>query len=128
MPAPLRAHDLDARAFGQAVRERRHRPRDPAAAVDAAHQHRDGEPDGGHGDEVSVRAMAKALYVHIGAPKSGSTYLQGRLHASAGELADVGLLLPGVHADPFRLKMGATGREGSLRRPDAGAQAWDRVF
>jgi hypothetical protein len=72
--------------------------------------------------------MAKAVYVHIGAPKSGSTYLQGRLHASSAELAERGLLVPGTHADHFRLMMHATGRDEGLRRPEAGRRTWDRVF
>jgi hypothetical protein len=72
--------------------------------------------------------MGQALYVHIGAPKSGSTYLQGRLHASAAELAAEGLLVPGSHPDHFRLMMHATGRDEDLRRPEAGRRAWDRIF
>jgi hypothetical protein len=72
--------------------------------------------------------MAKALYVHIGAPKSGSTYLQGRLHASAASLADEGLLVPGAHADHFRLMMRATGRDDALRREEAGRASWERLF
>jgi hypothetical protein len=72
--------------------------------------------------------MATAVYVHIGAPKSGSTYIQGRLHASREELAGGGLLVPAAHADHFRLMMHATGRDDSLRRPEAGRLAWDRVF
>jgi hypothetical protein len=72
--------------------------------------------------------MARAVYLHIGAPKSGSTYIQGRLHASKDELGAGGLLIPAVHADHFRLMMHATGRDDSLRRPEVGRLAWDRVF
>jgi hypothetical protein len=72
--------------------------------------------------------MAKAVYLHIGAPKSGSTYLQGVLHANQSALADEGLLVPGEHADHFRLMMRATGRDAELPRPKAGERAWDRVL
>jgi hypothetical protein len=72
--------------------------------------------------------MAKALYVHVGAPKSGSTYLQGRMHASTSALAGGGVLVPGTHADHFRLMMHATGRDDALRRPEAGRTSWDRIF
>jgi hypothetical protein len=72
--------------------------------------------------------MARAVYLHIGAPKSGSTYLQGRLHASSAELAESGLIVPAEHADHFRLMMHATGRDEALRRPDAGRASWERLF
>jgi hypothetical protein len=72
--------------------------------------------------------MATAVYLHIGAPKSGSTYLQGVLHTNHGALADAGLLVPGEHADHFRLMMRATGRDAELPRSKAGERTWDRVF
>jgi hypothetical protein len=72
--------------------------------------------------------MAKAVYVHIGAPKSGSTYLQGILHAQSAELAASGVLIPGAHVDHFRLMMHVTGRDDSLRRPGAGRASWGRLL
>jgi hypothetical protein len=71
--------------------------------------------------------MARAVYVHIGAPKSGSTYLQGRLHANAAALAGGGVLVPGERADHYRLMMHATGRDDSLQRPRAGRASWERL-
>lgn len=36
------------------------------------------------------------VVLHVGTPKSGTTYLQDLLHASAPSLADAGVLFPGT--------------------------------
>jgi hypothetical protein len=72
--------------------------------------------------------MPTDVYLHIGAPKSGSTHLQGLLHANQAALAEQGLLVPGAHADHFRLMMHATGRDGDLPRPKAARRTWDRLL
>ena len=38
--------------------------------------------------------MAEAIYVHIGAPKAGSSYLQKMLAAHAETLSEAGFFLP----------------------------------
>ncbi len=43
------------------------------------------------------------LHLHVGAPKSGSTYVQQALHANAQALAAAGTLVPGRRVDHFRL-------------------------
>ncbi len=68
--------------------------------------------------------MTRRLYLHIGLPKTGTTYLQGGLWAHKAELRRAGLLLPGaghrrhllasleVREDP-----GLAKRPGDVRRP-----------
>ncbi|QIK67429.1 hypothetical protein G7072_14735 [Nocardioides sp. HDW12B] len=43
------------------------------------------------------------LHLHVGAPKSGSTYVQQALHANAPALEAAGTLVPGRRVDHFRL-------------------------
>ncbi|HET6560315.1 MAG TPA: hypothetical protein VFG72_00420 [Marmoricola sp.] len=46
--------------------------------------------------------MADVVYLHVGAPKTGTTYLQDRLHANRAGLAEHGVHYPvGLHADMF---------------------------
>lgn len=68
--------------------------------------------------------MTRRLFLHIGLPKTGTTYLQGGLWARKRQLRDAGLLLPGaghrrhllasleVREDP-----GLARRPGDVRRP-----------
>src|SRR5690606_3174751 len=46
-----------------------------------------------------VRGMARRAFLHIGTPKSGTTYLQSLWWRHHDALADQGLLLPGDNAD-----------------------------
>ena len=52
--------------------------------------------------------MTRALYLHIGAPKSGTTFLQDRLERNHRRLARHGVLLPSqlplVHAPLFQFR------------------------
>ncbi len=49
-----------------------------------------------------IDAMAEVVYLHVGAPKTGTTYLQDRLHANRSALAARGVGYPvGLHADMF---------------------------
>jgi hypothetical protein len=47
--------------------------------------------------------MSRAVYLHVGAPKTGTTYLQDRLALNRGELSRHGVHYPlGVYASQFR--------------------------
>lgn len=47
--------------------------------------------------------MSRVVYLHVGAPKTGTTYLQDRLALNQGELARHGVHYPlGMHASQFR--------------------------
>src|SRR4051794_6744458 len=55
--------------------------------------------------------MVDVVYLHVGAPKTGTTYLQDRLYANRALLADHGVSYPvGVHADMFRAAVDLTNR------------------
>lgn len=46
--------------------------------------------------------MADVVYLHVGAPKTGTTYVQDRLHANRATLAEHGIHYPvGPHPDMF---------------------------
>ncbi len=46
--------------------------------------------------------MADVVYLHVGAPKTGTTYLQDRLYANRAALAEHGVHYPvGLHTDMF---------------------------
>src|SRR5215210_9373909 len=46
--------------------------------------------------------MPRAVYLHVGAPKTGTTYLQDRLSANRGPLAKHGVTYPtGLRRDMF---------------------------
>lgn len=46
--------------------------------------------------------MAEVVYLHVGAPKTGTTYLQDRLYLNRSSLASHGIRYPvGLHADMF---------------------------
>ncbi len=50
--------------------------------------------------------MNRTVHLHIGEPKSGTTYLQGVLHENRAELKENGLLLPG-HREQIRASQDA---------------------
>jgi hypothetical protein len=67
-----------------------------------------------------------AVYLHIGAPKSGTTFLQGLLWSNAEALSEAGVLMPG---GSFAAHVGAT---RDLRRvepePDDPGPSWDSAW
>jgi hypothetical protein len=81
-------------------------------------------PLGGHLRSGSVR---KTLFLHVGAPKSGSTYLQTRLWANRAELRAQDIQLPGAGwVDHHRAGADLCGRQGGpARAPQLGA--WERL-
>lgn len=69
--------------------------------------------------------MPKQVFVHIGAPKSGTTYLQSVIWANKERLAERGVLVPGgVRFDHNRI---AQAVRGANPEPKAVA-AWDRII
>lgn len=71
--------------------------------------------------------MAHRVYLHVGAPKTATTYLQGLLEANRAALADQGVLWPGARVDHFRMAMAVTGRTHEMPKPRQGEVAWRRV-
>ena len=73
--------------------------------------------------------MARRVFVHIGTPKSGTTYLQSLWWHHRDALADRGLLLPGGSADvQFRAAAVVRANAGVLETmTEAQRGAWDRV-
>ncbi len=72
--------------------------------------------------------MTERVYLHVGAPKSGTTYLQAVLERNRAVLADAGVLVVGSrHID--RVHAGMVIREDPrLAKLGPGpAQAWDRL-
>lgn len=71
--------------------------------------------------------MASRVYLHIGASKTGTTYLQGLMHANRGRLAKRGLLFPSPLLDHFRFMLTALDRVDDIRRPRLARTAFGRV-
>jgi hypothetical protein len=68
--------------------------------------------------------MARRVFLHIGAPKTGTTYVQNALWNNAARLRRIGILMPGTlqaHGDAM-----TDLREVPWRDP-AAAGAWDRL-
>ncbi len=72
--------------------------------------------------------MARRVFVHVGTPKSGTTYLQSILYASRDSLRDHGFLLPGDdRTDQVWATMVVREDPRLDERPDRARQAWDRL-
>ncbi|SEC67969.1 hypothetical protein SAMN04489844_2766 [Nocardioides exalbidus] len=73
--------------------------------------------------------MAQRVFVHIGTPKSGTTYLQSLWWHNATALADQWLLLPGASADvQFQASAVVRANEAVLATmTDRQLGAWDRL-
>ncbi len=71
--------------------------------------------------------MTKRLYLHIGAPKSGTTYLQAILEGNAAVLAERGVLVVAAHQRLRRVHAAMAIREDSrlAKLPPEAAAAWD---
>ena len=71
--------------------------------------------------------MAKRVYVHVGAPKTGTTYLQDRLALNAASLRRHGYRYPtGTHADMFLPALNLLDRPWGGMRPQAEGE-WDAL-
>jgi hypothetical protein len=72
--------------------------------------------------------MAKRVFLHVGTPKSGTTYLQAVLWQNADALKRDGLLLPARFAVHDAAAKGVTTRAGLKRELDVDVeQAWGKL-
>ncbi len=72
--------------------------------------------------------MAKKVYLHIGLPKTGTTYLQSVLWANKPQLVEQGVLLPG-NSSRQHMQASVVVREhpGLPNRAPEVREAWDRI-
>ncbi|MPZ59976.1 MAG: hypothetical protein GEU93_01515 [Propionibacteriales bacterium] len=72
--------------------------------------------------------MARQVYFHIGAPKTGTTYLQNALWGNRAVLRTQGVLIPGrKHFDTFDATVVVREKPRRGRRADEIGNAWDRI-
>jgi hypothetical protein len=72
--------------------------------------------------------MAKRVFLHVGTPKSGTTYLQAVLWQNVDPLMRDGLLLPARFSVHYAAAKGVTTRPGLKRELDVDVeQAWGRL-
>lgn len=72
--------------------------------------------------------MTDRIYLHVGAPKSGTTYLQRVLEANRGPLADAGVLVVGeTHLDRVHAAMVVREDPRLDSLPARASSAWDRL-
>jgi hypothetical protein len=77
------------------------------------------------GEETSVTTR---VYLHVGAPKSGTTYLQGVLEANRHLLADAGVLLVGErHLDRIHAAMQVREDQRLAELPASARTSWDAL-
>jgi hypothetical protein len=70
-------------------------------------------------------SMTKRVYLHVGAPKSGTTYLQGVLENNRHLLADAGVLLVGDrHLDRIRAAMVVREDQRLADLPPSARDSW----
>ncbi len=72
--------------------------------------------------------MTKRVYLHVGAPKSGTTYLQGVLDTNRRLLADAGVLLVGDrHLDRIRAAMVVREDKRLADLPESARSSWNTL-
>lgn len=72
--------------------------------------------------------MARAVFLHVGAPKSGTTFLQSVLWANKERLKQTGVLLPGEDQfDAFYATMTVREVRRSKGLPERASDAWARL-
>ena len=72
--------------------------------------------------------MTERVYLHVGAPKSGTTYLQSVLRNNAERLADAGVLVAGTtHLELVHAGMAVRQDPRLQKLPPRAGQAWARV-
>jgi len=72
--------------------------------------------------------MARRVFLHIGASKTGTTYLQGRLRANRKRLAAVGMLVPMPLLDHFRFMLDVVDQLHDAPQQRLARGAADRVL
>lgn len=70
---------------------------------------------------------APPIYLHIGAPKTGTTYLQSVLHLNRAALLDVGMLYPGPRTNHFIEALDLLGQTFLEDESTADPGSWDRL-
>lgn len=72
--------------------------------------------------------MARAVYIHVGVPKTGTTYLQSTLWANKSELASAGVLVPGRRQfDAFHASQAIREIPWLHELPPARRDSWLRI-
>ena len=72
--------------------------------------------------------MTERLYLHVGAPKSGTTYVQGVLEHNRARLADAGVLVVGeTHLDRVHAAMAVREDPRLDALPERASMAWSRL-
>lgn len=72
--------------------------------------------------------MAERIFLHVGTPKSGTTYLQAVLWQNVDALKGDGVLLPGRFKSHYAAAKGVTSRSGMKRDLSVDVQkAWPRL-
>lgn len=74
--------------------------------------------------------MARRIFLHVGTPKTGTTYLQSVLWANQSALEEQGVLLPLRNVrDHFYLSVIARNAKGAIgRMPAQGQKSWQRML
>ena len=73
--------------------------------------------------------MARRVFVHIGLPKTGTSYLQAIAWPGRSQLRAAGVLLPGARkSDHLFASMIVREDPGIARRGPGASQAWDRIL
>ena len=75
--------------------------------------------------------MSRVVYIHVGAPKTGTTYLQDRLALNRSALAEHGIHYPALSArdvDHFRPALDLMGADWAVRpgTPTGSGTRWSR--
>ncbi|MCD6640866.1 MAG: hypothetical protein LT071_13235 [Nocardioides sp.] len=71
--------------------------------------------------------MTQVVHLHVGGPKSGTTFVQQVLERNASTLADAGVLVVGPRLDLIHAAMAVRDDPRLAGLPAGAAQAWDRV-
>jgi hypothetical protein len=80
------------------------------------------------GADREEQTMTERVYLHVGAPKSGTTYLQRVLDANRDALASAGVLLVGkTHLDRIHAAMAVREDDRLAELPEAARTAWTRL-
>jgi len=80
------------------------------------------------GADREEQTMTERVYLHVGAPKSGTTYLQSVLDANRDALAAAGVLLVGErHLDRIHAAMAVREDERLAELPESARTAWTRL-
>jgi hypothetical protein len=71
--------------------------------------------------------MTQVVYLHVGGPKSGTTFIQQVLEHNAETLARAGLRVVGPRLELIHAAMAVRGDARLDSLPAAARDAWDRV-